>query len=39
MQRSDVKMMFLILVILSVLDYLPLTCKGEDYNRGKFLSL
>lgn len=35
MQRSDVKMMFLILVLLSALDNLPLGCKGEDYDRGK----
>lgn len=39
LQSSDVKMMFLILVTVFVLDNLPLTCKGEDYNRGKFILL
>ncbi|XP_021180763.3 serine protease filzig [Helicoverpa armigera] len=33
LRRSDVKMLFSILVILTVLDNLPLTCKGEDYDR------
>ncbi|XP_075988394.1 transmembrane serine protease filzig [Anticarsia gemmatalis] len=33
MQSSDVKMMFLILVLLAVLDNLPLGCKGEDFDR------
>ncbi|XP_050558266.1 serine protease filzig [Spodoptera frugiperda] len=33
LRSSDVKMLFLILVTISVLDNLPLSCKGEEYNR------
>lgn len=32
--RSDVKQLFLVIVLLSILDTLPLS-KGDDYDRGK----
>lgn len=36
MHVSDVKNMLFFIVVLFALDNLPLTCKGEDFNRGEF---
>lgn len=35
LSRSDVKQILFVVVLLTILDYLPLKCHGQELDRGK----